>query len=58
MRHSCTLPPCIENNTGIQQKLEYIHNNQVKRGFVDLAQHWRWSSARDGLNTDAHRYDL
>jgi hypothetical protein len=28
-------------------KLEYIHNNPVKRGYVDEAVHWRYSSARD-----------
>jgi hypothetical protein len=30
----------------MRQKLEYIHYNPVKRGFVDLPEHWRWSSAR------------
>jgi putative transposase len=29
------------------QKLEYIHNNPVKRGYVDEAVHWRYSSARN-----------
>jgi len=29
------------------QKIEYIHNNPVKRGYVDEAVHWRYSSARD-----------
>lgn len=29
------------------QKLEYIHNNPVKRGYVDCPEHWRYSSARD-----------
>ena len=29
------------------QKIEYIHNNPVLRGFVDDPLHWRWSSARD-----------
>lgn len=28
-------------------KVEYIHNNPVKRGYVDEAVHWRYSSARD-----------
>jgi putative transposase len=31
----------------MQQKIEYIHQNPVKRGYVDLAEHWRYSSARD-----------
>ncbi len=28
-------------------KINYIHNNPVKRGYVDEAMHWRYSSARD-----------
>jgi hypothetical protein len=31
----------------MRQKLDYIHHNPVKRGYVDLPEHWRWSSARD-----------
>ena len=30
----------------MQQKLDYIHQNPVKRGYVDLPEHWRYSSAR------------
>lgn len=30
----------------MRQKLEYIHYNPVRRGYVDLAEHWRYSSAR------------
>jgi REP element-mobilizing transposase RayT len=40
-------PQRIESETVMRQKLEYIHYNPVKRGFVDLPEHWRWSSARD-----------
>jgi len=29
------------------QKLEYIHFNPVKRGYVDDPTHWRYSSARN-----------
>lgn len=29
------------------QKIEYIHNNPVKRGFVDHPEDWRYSSARN-----------
>jgi len=28
------------------QRLAYIHNNPVKRGYVDLPEHWLYSSAR------------
>jgi len=35
-----------------RQKAEYIHNNPVKRGLVEEAEHWVYSSARNftGLN--------
>ena len=29
------------------QKLEYIHGNPVRRGYVDDPVHWRYSSARN-----------
>ncbi len=29
----------------MRQKLDYIHANPVKRGYVNLAEHWRYSSA-------------
>ena len=31
----------------MRQKLDYIHLNPVRRGYVDLPEHWRYSSARD-----------
>jgi hypothetical protein len=31
----------------MREKLEYIHQNPVKRGYVDVPEHWRYSSARD-----------
>jgi len=39
-------PQVIEDETMLRQKLEYIHQNPVKRGYVDEPGHWRWSSAR------------
>ncbi|EJK2116875.1 hypothetical protein NK428_003823 [Vibrio navarrensis] len=33
----------------MRQKIEYIHQNPVKRGYVDEAAHWRYSSVRDYL---------
>ncbi len=30
-----------------EQKLAYIHDNPVRAGYVDVAWHWRYSSARD-----------
>jgi putative transposase len=33
----------------MQQKLDYIHNNPVKRGLVASPEHWRYSSAHERL---------
>jgi REP element-mobilizing transposase RayT len=40
-------PQLIDNEDVLRQKLEYIHQNPVKRGYVDEAVHWRYSSARN-----------
>ncbi|MEQ8524494.1 transposase [Gracilimonas sp.] len=36
----------------VAQKLEYIHNNPVARGFVDRPEYWRYSSARNYLGQE------
>jgi hypothetical protein len=36
----------------MNQKIEYVHSNPVKAGFVDLPQHWRHSSARNDFGED------
>jgi len=40
-------PEMIQGEAMMQQKIDYIHQNPVKRGYVDHAMHWRYSSARD-----------
>ncbi|MEA1915974.1 MAG: transposase [Campylobacterota bacterium] len=40
-------PKQIQDDKMIIQKINYIHHNPVKRGYVDEAKHWRYSSARD-----------
>ncbi len=40
-------PELIETADMMRQKIEYIHNNPVKRGYVDDPLHWRYSSARN-----------
>ena len=40
-------PKLIQDEKTMIQKIEYIHNNPVKRGYVDEAICWRYSSARD-----------
>jgi REP element-mobilizing transposase RayT len=40
-------PKRIDNAEMMLQKLEYMHNNPVDRGYVDDPLHWRYSSARN-----------
>ena len=39
-------PKQIQNADMMREKINYIHNNPVKRGYVDEPRHWRYSSAR------------
>ena len=39
-------PEMIETEAMLWQKIEYIHNNPVRRGYVDDPIYWRYSSAR------------
>ncbi|MDT8325296.1 MAG: transposase [Bacteroidota bacterium] len=39
-------PESIRDHNMLTQKIVYIHNNPVRRGYVDDATHWRYSSAR------------
>ena len=45
-------PKLIQTDKMIKIKIDYIHLNPVKRGYVDKPEHWRYSSARDyiGIN--------
>jgi putative transposase len=40
-------PEQIISDEMMRTKVEYIHNNPVNRGYVDLPEHWRYSSARN-----------
>ncbi len=40
-------PQLIQSEEMPVQKIEYIHNNPVARGYVDDPIHWRYSSAHD-----------
>ena len=40
-------PKFIQTDAIMKSKINYIHQNPVKRGYVDEASHWRYSSARD-----------
>jgi REP element-mobilizing transposase RayT len=43
-------PELIQGEQMMRQKIDYIHQNPVKRGYVDAAEDWRYSSARDYLS--------
>ncbi|MCX7108564.1 MAG: transposase [Proteobacteria bacterium] len=45
-------PQIIETEAVMRQKMEYIHQNPVKRGYVDKPEHWRYSSARNYAGLD------
>lgn len=40
-------PKLIGSDAMMMEKINYIHQNPVKRGYIDEAKHWRYSSARD-----------
>jgi REP element-mobilizing transposase RayT len=42
-------PQVIHDDATMLQKLEYLHNNPVKRGWVAAPEHWRYSSAHEWL---------
>ena len=45
-------PEMITTNTMMKQKIEYIHYNPVKRGYVDLPEHWRYSGYRNYFDSE------
>jgi putative transposase len=40
-------PEEIASDEMMQQKIEYIHNNPVRRGYIEEPSHWRYSSAQN-----------
>ena len=44
-------PKLIHTDDTMINKINYIHHNPVKRGYVDDPAHWRYSSARDYAGT-------
>ncbi|MGO9119018.1 MAG: REP-associated tyrosine transposase [Desulfomonilaceae bacterium] len=45
-------PQAILNGTLLKDRIEYIHNNPVKRGYVECPEHWRYSSAAQYAGLD------
>ncbi len=42
----------IDSDEKMSSVLEYIHFNPVKAGYVDVPEHWRYSSARNYMGRD------
>jgi len=40
-------PKLIQDDKMMIERINYIHQNPVKRGYIDEAKFWRYSSARD-----------
>ncbi len=38
-------PKLLETEHFFMQKMNYIHENPVRKGYVERAEHWKWSSA-------------
>ena len=45
-------PVLIETGEFFDQKLNYIHNNPVNKGYVENPEHWKFSSARNYILND------
>jgi REP element-mobilizing transposase RayT len=45
-------PIAIDTGDFFQQKLDYLHENPVRKGFVERSEYWRYSSARNYLFDD------
>lgn len=45
-------PQLMQTDRMMIDKIHYIHNNPVKRGYVDKPHHWRYSSARNYEGTE------
>jgi REP element-mobilizing transposase RayT len=45
-------PQIMDDEEKCTQKIEYIHNNPVRKGFVEKPEDWSYSSARNYLRGD------
>ena len=45
-------PIAIETEVFFREKLNYLHENPVRKGFVELPEHWKFSSARNYISGD------
>ena len=45
-------PKLIQSDSMMKEKIDYIHHNPVKRGYIEDATHWRYSSAKDYMGIE------
>ena len=45
-------PQLMDYDEKLFQKIEYIHNNPVRKGFVEALECWTYSSARNYITND------
>jgi REP element-mobilizing transposase RayT len=45
-------PIAIESEKFFLEKLQYIHDNPVRKGFTERAEYWKYSSARNYIYDD------
>jgi REP element-mobilizing transposase RayT len=51
-------PEAIFTQKFFRQKLDYLHDNPVRKGFVDTPEHWLYSSARQYVNGDVGMMEI
>lgn len=45
-------PIALETEDFVVQKLDYLHDNPVRKGYVEEPEHWKYSSARNYILND------
>ena len=45
-------PVALENSDRFMSRLKYVHNNPVRKGYVETPEQWKFSSARNYLSGD------
>ena len=45
-------PIAVKSPRWFREKLTYMHNNPVRKEFVEYPEHWKYSSAKNWLNND------
>lgn len=51
-------PIALDTEKILHQKLDYIHNNPVEAGFVEVPEYWLYSSAVDYLSEKKGLLDI